>query len=518
MTPFDGDASGSFKRSTRMPLDAVVRLHFEGTVAYQNGFAANVSATGMFVKHPDPPANGTHLVFEFVVGSERKPVQGAGIVAWTREKYQGPGRPAGIGIQFTQVDGVSRQHIAEALFEFLEASLGEELVNRAGQELGVDAEELAAAEEVVRQLDLPTPEELEAEQERRHRALPEEPEPVHDEPAPPPTQSLEPIPVALEEPQATRDEAPRFPLAPSDTPGESLAETEEQRVERMVREALAEEEPYAGAAVARSARDGSPVLWIGLAAVLVVAGAWALWHFGIVAPRNHAEPAATPIATPTPTPRPPLPGNLGPISTLAETVGASEAADAAAPLPLPGAGMAPDEAAESTAPGVADDATDPAAEEAASELPLAPLEPTAAPAPSARATARPTPAPAAEPEGDQTATRLDDIDWTEATGTTVVTLSGDGPFRPGSYSYFELGGDKPRVLIRLRGLDQPFRPNQLALGTAAVTGSGSAGTSRTASTSSTSSSISPPRARASTASRSSAAGSSSSSRRAERAR
>ncbi|MBZ0089887.1 MAG: PilZ domain-containing protein, partial [Thermoanaerobaculia bacterium] len=98
------DASGPFKRSTRMPLDAVVRLHFEGTVAYQNGFAANVSATGMFVKHPDPPPLGTKLVFEFVVGEQRRPVQGAGLVAWVRERYEGPGRPAGIGIQYTEVD------------------------------------------------------------------------------------------------------------------------------------------------------------------------------------------------------------------------------------------------------------------------------------------------------------------------------------------------------------------------------------------------------------------------------
>ena len=60
----EGNA-GDFQRSTRMPLDAVVRLHFEGTVAYQNGFAANVSATGMFVKHPSPPPVGTPLVFEF---------------------------------------------------------------------------------------------------------------------------------------------------------------------------------------------------------------------------------------------------------------------------------------------------------------------------------------------------------------------------------------------------------------------------------------------------------------------
>ena len=89
-----------FERSTRMPLDAVVRLHFEGTVAYQNGFAANVSASGMYVKHPDPPPVGTRLVFEFTVGSQRKPVQGVGEVVWSRDKYDGPGRPAGAGIRF----------------------------------------------------------------------------------------------------------------------------------------------------------------------------------------------------------------------------------------------------------------------------------------------------------------------------------------------------------------------------------------------------------------------------------
>ena len=70
----DDNVSGEFQRSTRMPLDAVVRLHFQGTVAYQNGFAANVSATGMFVKHPAPPPLGTQLVFEFNLGADRKPV------------------------------------------------------------------------------------------------------------------------------------------------------------------------------------------------------------------------------------------------------------------------------------------------------------------------------------------------------------------------------------------------------------------------------------------------------------
>ena len=95
MTDYGAGAPSDFARSTRMPLDAVVRLHFEGTVAFQNGFAANVSATGMFVKHPEPPPIGTRLVFEFTVGSARKPVQGTGEVVWIRDKYDGPGRPAG---------------------------------------------------------------------------------------------------------------------------------------------------------------------------------------------------------------------------------------------------------------------------------------------------------------------------------------------------------------------------------------------------------------------------------------
>ena len=132
--------SGEFQRSTRMPLDAVVRLHFQGTVAYQNGFAANVSATGMFVKHPAPPPLGTQLVFEFNLGAERKPVQGAGEVVWVRDKYLGPGQPAGVGIRFLQLDSQSRDHIAEALFEYLEQSLTEDsLLDSSGYSFATEA-------------------------------------------------------------------------------------------------------------------------------------------------------------------------------------------------------------------------------------------------------------------------------------------------------------------------------------------------------------------------------------------
>lgn len=118
------DGTAQFNRATRVPLEAVVRLHFEGEVSYQNGFSANVSATGMFVKHPEPHEVGSRLVFEFLVGTRRRPVQGVGVVTWVRAKYEGPGKPAGMGIAFEELDAGSREHLTEALFEFLEESLG----------------------------------------------------------------------------------------------------------------------------------------------------------------------------------------------------------------------------------------------------------------------------------------------------------------------------------------------------------------------------------------------------------
>src|SRR3990170_3732362 len=114
---------GSFRQSTRAPVEAVVRLHFEGALAPESGFSANVSSSGMFVRHTEPREPGSRLTFEFQVGKERLPVLGTGEVVWLRERYEGPGKPPGMGIQFTNLDALSRQNLTMALFEFLEESL-----------------------------------------------------------------------------------------------------------------------------------------------------------------------------------------------------------------------------------------------------------------------------------------------------------------------------------------------------------------------------------------------------------
>ncbi len=468
------DASGPFKRSTRMPLDAVVRLHFEGTVAYQNGFAANVSATGMFVKHPDPPPLGVRLVFEFVIGEQRKPVQGAGIVAWVRERYDGPGRPAGIGIQFTEVDAQSRQHLAEALFEFLEMSLGAESLD-AGEEEPVVARALE-----------PLPPELEANLTEEQEAAPEPvPEPLPASPPPArPTRSFA-MATPVDGIEAPPDFSPAIPpdvaptsaearratfsyATPSAEPEVAPAESDDERIDRLVRAALSEEPLVGietGAAASVKASRNLP-LWVWVAAGFVLLGAgWAGWQYWL-APRAKAErlpPAAAASAAPTPAPRPPLSAVAAPQTTLADTVGATDAAQTAPEIPLP-RGVAPPADA-----GAADEASEGAPVAAAAT----PLATAAAPTP-ARDAAPDRSAPAVEPmpaeEGQPRARSVSDIDWTEATGVTVVTIAGDGPFPAGSFSYSEIGGEKARVLVRFKGLELPFRKSSLPVGTAAVAG------------------------------------------------
>jgi uncharacterized protein (TIGR02266 family) len=465
------DASGPFKRSTRMPLDAVVRLHFEGTVAYQNGFAANVSATGMFVKHPDPPPIGTRLVFEFVTGEQRKPVQGAGLVAWVRERYEGPGRPAGIGIQFTEVDSQSRQHIAEALFEFLEASLGgEDLEREAGPEPSPALPALVP-------LAAAPPAEAEPEPPYGARPAPTFAMAIPAGAAEPPSgfsPAIPPDPPVPPVPEPARDRRATFSYADS-APEPAATESEEARVERLVRNALAEE-PFAGAAAARSEDAGGRWIAIAVVAVLLAVGGWAAWRYlSSKTPAPERPTATAALPAPTPTPRPPLAAVAEPQTTLAAAVGATDAAVTAPETPLPAGAPADDagDEGEATPANDANDANDAnnagktgdASVPADAEPDPTPAAPVVKPRPIPPATAA---AAAPADEGAPRARALTDIDWTEATGITVVTLAGDGVFPVGSYSYSEIGDDKPRVLVRFKGLDLAYRKAGLTVGTGAV--------------------------------------------------
>lgn len=482
----DDTVSGEFQRSTRMPLDAVVRLHFQGTVAYQNGFAANVSATGMFVKHPAPPPLGTQLVFEFNLGADRKPVQGAGEVVWVRDKYLGPGQPAGVGIRFLQLDSQSRDHIAEALFEYLEQSLTEDsLLDSSGYSFATEAAAPSAP---------PTPPVTPAPLaplSPPHRPTATDGHGLADDgdlygapadnaaaPAPPSEPfdfaALERLPPPAAPPVPAADGKRAFSVF------SSLDEADSQTAD-IVREALKDEAPLpmmAAAAAASSEREGSRA-WLGLLLVLVlVAGggylAWKEWGANWLAQRS-ARAAAVDATSPAPEPpavrrSAPLDAAPAPGTTLAESVGVDpnsispaaappHSATSTAPPEEPSdVGAAREAAAESAGVGPASAAPAPVeAEPAATLVPRPPAAPDSTVPPAEGAQGAPTPGAAATAAR---AERLTGITWRDsnaAAGETVLVLAGDGAFATGSFSYSEIGGENPRVLIKLKGMQSPYR-------------------------------------------------------------
>ena len=73
----------------------------------------------------------------------------------------------------------------------------------------------------------------------------------------------------------------------------------------------------------------------------------------------------------------------------------------------------------------------------------------------------PAPARAAAPAGaTPAASPLTSIEAIRAEATaagTVVTITGDGPFATGSFAWSELAGERPRLLIKLKGMRQAYR-------------------------------------------------------------
>ncbi|MEO8275328.1 MAG: PilZ domain-containing protein [Thermoanaerobaculia bacterium] len=512
--------AGEFQRSTRMPLDAVVRLHFQGTVAYQNGFAANVSATGMFVKHPSPPPLGTQLVFEFNLGAERKPVQGAGEVVWVRDRYLGPGQPAGVGIRFLQLDTQSRDHIAEALFEYLEQSLAEDsLLDSSGFTYVADASQLPPVDRGrAAQSPLHRPEAMaesapgpaaESAAESNEDALSEtltSPGAARvarrDEmaaPAPgdsfaPPSDPRDTSPLDFDALQGLPPQPEADPYLAETRPFSVFSPLDEAdpQTADIVRAALREEPALpmlASAAAKSSERESAP--WVKIALVLALFGggsylAWMRWGAELLG--ESAKPAQAVVAAPAPQTAPParvpasepLTAAPAPGTTLVQQVGVDPTAvSAAAKPPRAGATSPPPEDSSAEASDVAAAATGstgPAntvntanAANTVSDIPpsSAPVPPTPAAA-AVPAPAAPAPRPAATPSTGMApvaaparpARTLNGIRWSDApggTGETAMVLTGDGGFSSGAFSYSEIGGDNPRVLIKLKGMENPYR-------------------------------------------------------------
>lgn len=102
----------SSRQLTRVPLDAEVQLEFENFSGFIREVSANLSLGGMFVKTRYLKPVGTTVRFEFRLKDHYRLIRGTGEVVWTRWRDQPPAQPAGMGIQFAELDAESRTLVA----------------------------------------------------------------------------------------------------------------------------------------------------------------------------------------------------------------------------------------------------------------------------------------------------------------------------------------------------------------------------------------------------------------------
>jgi Tfp pilus assembly protein PilZ len=88
-----------FRRETRAPLVAHIVVEYPGEETPESAYTSNVSVGGLFIQSSEPKPIGTSFRFELRVLSNGPAIRGFGEVRWVRKTDQGPGRPAGMGVQ-----------------------------------------------------------------------------------------------------------------------------------------------------------------------------------------------------------------------------------------------------------------------------------------------------------------------------------------------------------------------------------------------------------------------------------
>jgi uncharacterized protein (TIGR02266 family) len=503
----------------RVPFEAELRLRYEPGDAETIARTANISLGGTFVVSAEPRPPRTTLELSFKLPEQPAPVRGRGRVVWARERDEGPGRPAGMGVRFLELTPGSREQI----FEVVERRVrdGGSPYDTGNEESGSIADRRddtgplpavadaaaagveatpAAGEETAAGAGLPLSEPIaEAERERptweRGTAMAE---PVAPAPLPWEPAAVTDEPVARTEPEPPAWEpaaaAPEPPAPPPPLPVE-MPEPE-GRFHYPV-----------GSAYAGRARGGARGWLIAAGAMLVVA-AVAMAGYLLLAGGGTAE-----IAEAVRPPAPTWPSTAGDAAGGAAGAGARPPGAERRAVAGPDAGAADMERGDGpgavwpgggepgaeTAPEAGTGDREPGTGAASAETPgsagagrAARAEGGAGSEPGSRAT-RPTgagaasaagaasegpPSPAelaaaaaaAEPAGAVAAParRITRITWQQRDGATELVIWGDGRFVPGSYRSSSLGGERPRELIRLAGIIEPYAAGSVEVGTPQV--------------------------------------------------
>lgn len=470
----------------RVPFEAELRLRYEPGDAETIARTANISLGGTFVVSAEPRPPRTTLELSFKLPEQPAPVRGRGRVVWARERDEGPGRPAGMGVRFLELTPGSREQI----FEVVERRVrdGGSPYDTGNEESGSIADRRddtgplpavadaaaagveatpAAGEETAAGAGLPLSEPIaEAERERptweRGTAMAE---PVAPAPLPWEPAAVTDEPVARTEPEPPAWEpaaaAPEPPAPPPPLPVE-MPEPEGRFAY-----------PVAGSAYAGRARRAGRGGWLIAAAAAVVVAATAVAGYLLLAgggtPRvadggRPAAPARSAAGSATggaaaadsgpadgPSAGPERELDAGPDAGAAgsEPVDVPVASRPGGRAPGDGTGSAAAPAGRESGAGAGPgSAADASSEDSAAPAAAAPAEPAGAVAAPAR--------------------RITRITWQQRDGATELVIWGDGRFVPGSYRSSSLGGERPRELIRLAGIIEPYAAGSVEVGTPQV--------------------------------------------------
>ncbi len=96
-------------------LNLTVRYKSATVAEFVEDYSYDISRGGLFIKTANPFATGTLLKFEVRIGEEKTVIDGVGRVTWRRERTQGPGKPAGMGIKFIRIADDCVQLIQKAV-------------------------------------------------------------------------------------------------------------------------------------------------------------------------------------------------------------------------------------------------------------------------------------------------------------------------------------------------------------------------------------------------------------------
>jgi uncharacterized protein (TIGR02266 family) len=96
-----------------------VRLKYTDVQSFVERFASNISRQGIFIASKSPKPVGTPVRFELLLADGKsRLIRGEGVVSWVREYDAAqPGRPHGMGVKFSRLDGES-QRLIERIEQF----------------------------------------------------------------------------------------------------------------------------------------------------------------------------------------------------------------------------------------------------------------------------------------------------------------------------------------------------------------------------------------------------------------